>query len=493
MALKPRLELRQSQSLVMTPQLRQALKMLQMSTLELGGFLAEQVESNPLIELADGLEPADRPAPAPGERSAVDAQIAKADVSAAEAPFETGRENLWESGEGAGPGPDGPGRGAGGGGSADFETLEDHGAGALAERPSLADHVRAQLSLARLPRLTRLVAEALAGELDEAGYLRAEDAETAARLGVEPAVAAQARAAIQACEPTGVGARDLAECLALQLAERDRLDPAMAALIDGLDLLVSLSADAMAARCGVGREDFDDMLAELRLLDPRPGLKWGAGSPAPAAPDILVTPDGAGGWRVELNPDALPKLLIDRSYAARVNPSRSREARLFLAECAQTASWLKKSLDQRARTMLKVATEIATTQAGFFDRGAAGLRPLTLRAVAETVGLHESTVSRVVANKVMATPRGLFDLRFFFAAGLAAADGGEAVSARAVCDRIRRLVAAEPPGKPLSDDQLVKALRAEGVDIARRTVAKYRESLRIPSSVERRRRAAAAV
>jgi RNA polymerase sigma-54 factor len=493
MALKPRLELRQTQSLVMTPQLRQALKMLQMSTLELGGFLAEQIEANPLIEIADGLEPAERPAPAAGERAAVDSLMAREDLSAAEAPFETGRENLYEAGEGGGPAPDGPGRGAGAGGAAARDPLDDEGAAALPDRPSLSDHVRAQLALARLPRVARLVAEALAGELDEAGYLRVDDAETALRLGVGPEVVAAARAAIHACEPTGVGARSLAECLALQLAERDRLDPAMAALIDGLDLLTTLSADAMAARCGVSREDFDDMLAELRRLDPRPGLRWGGGGAAPGAPDILATPDGAGGWRVELNPDALPKLLIDRSYAARVNPARSREARLFLADCAQTASWLKKSLDQRARTILTVAAEVARAQAGFLERGATGMKPLTLRQVAETVGLHESTVSRVVANKVVATPRGLFELRFFFASGVAAADGGEAVSARAVCDHIRRLVAAEPPGRPLSDDALVKALRAEGVEVARRTVAKYRESLRIPSSIERRRRASAAI
>lgn len=475
MTLRQRLELRQSQSLVMTPQLRQSIQMLQMSTLELSAFLAQEIERNPLLELSDGAEATDRPSPAAGERVAVDAEIRRADIGAVETPFDTGRENLYEAPETSGETIRGTG------GRADFETME-HDADLSAEI-TLADHVCAQLALARLAPRVRVIAEALAAELDEEGYLRVDLAEAA-----ETAAAA---AAIRACDPTGVGARDLAECLALQLAERDRLDPAMRTLVDNLALIPTTPPARLAAHCGVDAEDLSDMLRELRALDPRPGLRFARAVADAVIPDVLVTSDGAGGWRVEANPDATPRLLIDRSYRARVEGAGDRTVRLFLAECAQSASWLKKSLDQRARTIVTVAAEIVRAQSGFFAHGVSGLRPMTLKAVAEAVSVHESTVSRVTANKFMATPRGMFEMKFFFSAAISAADGGEAHSAAAVRDRIRALIAAEPPARPLSDDHLVRALKSEGIDVARRTVAKYRDALRIPSSIDRRRRALA--
>ena len=512
MALTPRLELRQAQSLVMTPQLRQAIQMLQMSSVELSAFLAAEVERNPLIELADPAAPA--PAepgspreappesalegPALPERIAVDAEIRREDLAASESRVEAAQDNLYESAEPiALRGPSGPV------GGDPFDPGTEDAASRLAQGVTLAQHVIAQLGLARLASQVRLLAEALACDLDEAGYLRVDPAEAAARLGADVALVEQAMAAIRACEPTGVGARDLAECLALQLAERDRLDPAMAALLARLEELPRTPAQRMAERIGVSLEDLDDMLAEIRRLDPRPGLAFSGGAADPVIPDVVARPDGAGGWMVELNPDAAPRVLVDRSYAARVAPRRGeggkgaedgrRETRMFLAECAQSASWLTRSLDQRARTILAIAAEIVRAQAGFFDRGVGALRPMTLRAVAEATGVHESTVSRATANKFIATPRGLFELKFFFSAALAASDGGEAHSAQAVRGRIRALIEAEPPGRPLSDDALVALLRAEGVDVARRTVAKYREGMGIGSSVARRRRAAAAV
>ncbi len=481
MSIRQRLELRQSQQLVMTPQLRQAIQMLQMSSLELGAFLAEEVERNPLIEIADGSAVEARAEPAAGERAAVDADIRKADLAAGEAQFEAAAENLYEAPEGA------PRslRGAAPAGPLDADSL-------LPAPVSLSAHVAAQVALARLTPEARLAAEALAGELDEAGYLRLDPDDAAARLGAPRAVVDAAISAIRACEPTGVGARDLADCLALQLAERDRLDPAMRALLADLASLPTTPRAIVAARCGVDLEDLADMLAELRRLDPRPGLRIGGGVAEPVTPDVIVSPDGAGGWRVEANPDATPRLLVDRAYAARVGAGCA-QARLFLSECAQSASWLERSLDQRARTIVTVAAEIVRVQEGFFRSGMAGMRPMTLRAVAEAVGVHESTVSRVTANKFMATPRGLFEMKFFFTTAIAAVDGGEAHSAESVRARIRALVAAEPPERPLSDDVIVGLLKSDGMEVARRTVAKYRESLSIPSSVDRRRRAAAAV
>ncbi|MGF1660516.1 MAG: RNA polymerase factor sigma-54 [Rubrimonas sp.] len=509
MALTPRLELRQAQSLVMTPQLRQAIQMLQMSGVELSAFLAAEVERNPLIELADpAAQPIDpapfdgagreaQPPPAPPERIAVDAEIRRADLDGADSRVEAAQDNLYESAEpSALRGPSGAKAGSGAGGRDPFDPEGEDAASRLAQGVTLAQHVVAQLGLARLAPQTRLVAEALACELDEAGYLRVDPAEAAARLGAPQGMVEQAMAAIRACEPTGVGARDLAECLALQLAERDRLDPAMAALLARLDELPRTPAPRMAERVGVSLEDLEDMLAEIRRLDPRPGLAFSGGVADPVIPDVLARPDGAGGWVVELNPDAAPRVLVDRSYAARVAPRNGagcRETRMFLADCAQSASWLTRSLDQRARTILSISAEIVRAQAGFFDHGVGALRPMTLRAVAEAAGVHESTVSRATANKFIATPRGLFELKFFFSAALASSDGGEAHSAQAVRGRIRALIDAEPPGRPLSDDALVAMLRSEGVDVARRTVAKYREGMGIGSSVARRRRAAAAV
>lgn len=480
MSIRQRLELRQTQQLVMTPQLRQAIRMLQMSSLELSAFLAEEAERNPLIDL-DGAAVEPRAEPSAGERAAVDADIRRADLAAGEAQLEAAPENLYEA-------PDGPPRSI----RRDEAPATPDGETPVAQSLSLSQHVSAQIALARLSPEVRLAAEMLAGDLDEAGYLRIDPDEAARRLGAPRSIVDAAIAAIRDCEPTGVGARDLADCLALQLAERDRLDPAMRALLADLAALPNAPRALIAARCGVDLDDLSDMLAELRSLDPRPGLQIGGGVAEPVVPDVLVRPDGAGGWRVEANPDATPRLLVDRGYVARIGPACAK-ARLFLAECAQTASWLEKSLDQRMRTIVSVAAEIVRQQAAFLDRGMAGLRPMTLRAVAEAVGVHESTVSRVTSSKFMATPRGLFELKFFFTNAIAAVDGGAAHSAESVRARIRALVGAECPARPLSDDVIVRMLKAEGMDLARRTVAKYRESMNIPSSVDRRRRAAAAV
>jgi RNA polymerase sigma-54 factor len=490
MALRPKLELRQTQQLAMTPQLRQAIRMLQMSTVELDAFLAHEIERNPLIEIDGGGEIAAPAAPAGGERTAVDVAIHRADGidAALGPPDETLRANLYASAERdprAGP------RGAAP--RADAGDWDGDAAATVGETVTLARHVVAQLALARLSPIERMAAEALAGDLDEAGYLREPLDEAAARLGAPRAAVERAAAAIRACEPTGVGARSLAECLALQLAERGRLDRPMADLLDNLEALPTLPAATLARRIGVAPDRLGAMLAELRTLDPRPGLRVGGGLAAPARPDVQVSPDGAGGWRVELCADAAPRLRIDRDYARRVGADRRGDARAFVAECRQSAAWLARALEQRSANILKVAREIVRVQAGFLERGVGALRPLALREVAVAVGVHESTVSRVSANKFMETPRGLFELRYFFSAALAGGDGERSVSAHAVRGRIRELVSAEPAGRPLSDDQLVRALAVEGVDVARRTVAKYRESLGIPSSFERRRRADAAI
>ena len=357
----------------------------------------------------------------------------------------------------------------------------------LSAEPSLREHLLAQLALT-LDGSDRLIGQALVDSLDPRGYLAGGCAELAQNLGVSEDRVERVLAALQACEPTGIGARDLAECLALQLAEKDRLDPAMRALLDNLELVAERDFTQLMTLCGVDQEDLVEMLAELRALDPKPAEEFLGAAAEPVVPDILMRRHPAGGWALELNPETLPRVLIDRSYHARIAAgSRSKTERDFLSERLQAANWLVKSLDQRATTILRVAGEIVRQQDGFFAKGIGAMRPLTLKAVAAELDLHESTVSRVTANKFMTTPRGTFELKYFFTAAIAGTDGGDH-AASAVRHRIKDLIAAETPERVLSDDAIVTKLEAEGIAIARRTVAKYREALAIPSSVERRRR-----
>jgi RNA polymerase sigma-54 factor len=495
-----RLELRQSQQLVMTPQLQQAIKLLQMSNLELSAFVDAEIERNPLLIREDGEpegggeEPAAGPAPEGPEDA--DRRLSGGDQHALAAEtFDTGAENLYDAAraeapaEGAPPpgaAGAGPVSGPGGAASPDGETPDLEGW--LAAPESADAHLAAQIGQMRAPPSTRRLAEALVWELDEDGYFRACPAEVADRLGAAPEALEEALALLRRCEPTGVGARDLADCLALQLAERDRLDPAMRTLLDNLAMLAEGEAKRLRALCGVEAEDFAQMLAELRALDPRPLARFRAETPETVVPDVFLSRGPAGEWRVELNADTLPRVLIDRRYAAELAKGGEEERR-FVSQCRDSAGWLVKSLDQRARTILAVATEIARHQEAFFEEGIGGLKPLGLRQIAEAIGMHESTVSRVTANKHIATARGVLPFKFFFTNAVGAAD----MSAERVRHRLQALIDAEStPESVLSDDRLVEILRGEGIEVARRTIAKYRKSLKIPSSVERRRRLALA-
>ncbi len=370
-----------------------------------------------------------------------------------------------------------------GGPSGDFD-MED-----LAAAPvTLQDHAAEQIAFQIADAADRAVARELADGLDDAGYFHGETDDIAARLGTDPQSVNRVLALCQEFEPAGLFARDLAECLSLQLAARDRLDPAMRALLGNLGLLARRDYTALRKLCGVDDEDLMEMVAEVRALDPRPGLAFQAGRAESIVPDIEVRPAADGSWSVELNPDTLPRVLVNNSYFARVSTTvKTQPERDFLSECLQSANWLTRSLDQRARTILKVATEIVKQQDAFLVAGVRHLRPLTLKAVADAISMHESTVSRVTANKFMLTPRGVFELRYFFTASIAAVEGEESHSSEAVRHRIRGMIAAEDAGNVLSDDAIVALLKSDGVDVARRTVAKYRESMDIPSSVQRRR------
>ncbi len=485
MGLGPRLELRQSQQLVMTPQLQLAIKLLTLTNVELEAYIGEELDKNPLLTTGDGSEAAEAPAtPEPGPEPTLD-------------PSASGLDTLLAPGGGTSEAPldidytgeafhqDGPSDSADWGASAgeagedsDFERFAAADA-SLCER--LVDQASAAFDGADL-----VIARHLIDLIDEAGYLTEPLADIADRLGTDLAHVEAVLAGIQRFDPTGVGARSLSECLALQAREADRCDPAMAALLDNLDLVARGDIAALMRVCGVDREDIADMIRELRRYDPKPGLRYGGGSASPVVADVFVHRGEDGEWRIELNQATLPRLLIDRDYHAVLAAGGDKATASFLGDCVHSANWLLKALDQRARTIVKVSTELVKHQRGFFDHGVAALKPLTLRAIADAIEMHESTVSRVTSNKYLQCERGLFELRYFFTSGIGSSDGGEASSALAVKDRIARLIAAEGD-ETLSDDKLVEILQKEGFDIARRTVAKYREALGLGSSVARRR------
>jgi RNA polymerase sigma-54 factor len=501
MALTQRLQLRQSQALVMTPQLMQAIKLLQLSNLDLVAYVEGELERNPLLERdseGDGpgepqsLEP---PAAPEGDAQAGDWMGENLETSrtAMEAQLGTGLDNVFPEDSGqttprAGadtppPQSEWASMGSGGGENGDYN-LEAF----VSAEITLADHLAEQLSMAITDPVRRMIGQYLIDLVDEAGYLTGDLETVAQKLGAPMADVEAVLAIVQGFDPAGVCARNLNECLAIQLKERDRLDPAMRALVENLPLLANRQLAALKKICGIGDEDLADMIGEIRRLNPKPGLAFGSTMVQPIVPDVFVRSGPDGGWLVELNSDTLPKVLINQSYHAKISKTvRADGEKTYLAECLQTATWLVRALDQRARTILKVSTEIVRQQDGFFAQGVQHLRPLNLKTVADAISMHESTVSRVTANKYMATNRGIFELKYFFTSSISSSDGGEAHSAEAVRHRIKILIDAEDARDVLSDDTIVEKLRGAGIDIARRTVAKYREAMRIPSSVQRRR------
>jgi RNA polymerase sigma-54 factor len=467
-----RLDLRQQQSLVLTPQLQQAIRLLQMSNLELAGAIDKEVAENPFLQRSDREAPPSTPPPRGNGAAFPDGAGAAPAPSPPPSPFRPADCSL------------GVRRAAGHA----FDGVRSPLEARLTRAKSLREHLAEQvLAIVREPSLRGLALQVVES-VDDDGYLRDDDATLAARFGVTPRAVRQARAALQRCEPTGVGARDLAECLALQLKEKDRLDPAMAALLGALPLLARADFAELMRRCGVDAEDLQDMIAEIKRLDPRPGTSFAPDEPPTVVPDLFVHVLGEGRWRVELNSGTLPKVLVDADYHAELTRrALERRAKEYMAERFQSANWLARALDQRARTVLRVAKAIFVRQIPFLDGGAEHLRPLVLRDVAEATGLHESTVSRATAEKYAATPHGTFLLKYFFTTAIAATSGEQPHSAEAIRQLIKRLIEREGPGEVLSDDQIVVELRSKDVAIARRTVAKYRESLGIASSVDRRR------
>src|SRR3954470_6601969 len=478
MGLGPSLSIRQSQQLVLTPQLRQAIQLLQLSNLELDAFLAEELSKNPLLETRSE-EGEEQPA----------GDFVGEDESGEDAPAEPGADDLimgtadddrpldrdWQSEALETDSFSDVVTSSGGEEAFDFDRVQYSAA-------SLAQHLIDQLHGASggVGDLARIIAETL----DETGYLTVTLDQIEHLSGAPMAWIEQALELVQGLDPPGVGARSLSECLALQAKAADRYDPAMARLIDNLDLLSKGRTADLKRICGVDDEDLADMIRELRAYDPKPGCQFAAPSTEDVTPDVFVRSTRSG-FAVELNQATLPRLLVNRRYYQELKSGpQDKKSRAWLSECLQSANWLVKALDQRARTIVKVVSEIVKRQQGFFDRGVSAMKPMTLREVAEGIEMHESTVSRVTSNKYLLCDRGLFELKYFFGSGVQSAEG-EGAAAEAVKDAIKQLIDAE--SEILSDDAIAGLLKGKGFDVARRTVVKYRESLGIGSSIQRRR------
>lgn len=498
MALMQRMDLRQGQSLVMTPQLQQAIKLLQMSNLELQAYVEGELERNPLLERE---ERTDVQKTEPQEERARDSDTVT-ELSANESQedkmrtLDTDLENVYthearadaSSRESLGPTDSGWAslRPTGG---ISLDSDEYDFSASLSKAQTLAEHLTDQLNLNIANASDRIIGQNLIGMVNEAGYLTGDAADIADYLGTSKDHVTRVLETLKTFDPIGVFAADLQECLALQLRERDRLDPAMAQLIANLNLVAKHDFAGLKSLCKVDLDDIKEMIAELKGLNPKPGHAFGSEPVQPVVPDVYVRAAQDGSWLVELNNDTLPRVLFNNQYLSKVSRTASREEdKNYLNECQANATWLIKSLDQRAKTILKVAREIVRQQDAFLVLGVQHLRPINLKTVAEAIEMHESTVSRVTSNKYMATPRGTYELKYFFTTAIASSTaGGDSHSAESVRQRIKDMIAAEAPKSILSDDTIVENLKGEGIEIARRTVAKYRESLNIPSSIQRRR------
>ncbi len=500
MALSTKLEMRQGQQLVMTPQLQQAIRLLQLSNIELMQYVETELERNPLLEPDESAEgggvrsdpeapefsKTEEAAAAPADENWLD--LAKP-VADPEATFDTDYENVYPDAAAADQGGD---QGASG-----WASLRQRGNGSddevnleafVANEVSLRQHLGEQLPLVLKDPAERLIGQYLVDMVDEAGYLPGDLSALPEKLGAPDALLDSVLASLQTLDPPGVFARSLAECLALQLKEQNRYDPVIGSFLDNLHLLAAHNLPALKKAVGVEMDEIMEIVAEIKRLNPKPGLKYGSVQMQPVVPDVLVRAAPDGSWIIELNSETLPRVLVNRTYLTRVSKTAASTAdRNYLLECLQNATWLVKSLDQRARTILRVAEEIVRQQDGFFTHGVQYLRPLNLKTVADAITMHESTVSRVTSNKYIATPRGIFELKYFFTSAIASAEDGESHSSEAVRHRIKQMIDAEQAATVLSDDKIVEKLKTDGIEIARRTVAKYREAMRIPSSVQRRR------
>lgn len=456
----------------MTPQLQQAIKLLQLNNVELGEYIEEELEKNPLLEKVD----------ADADQEQQDAPPEKEEKDNMDTAFEASETSDFDAGSSMAD--------MGMGGNSKFDTMDDSFENRMSAEKTLREHLTEQLNVACADERDRMIGAFLIDRLDESGYLRDELDMLAERFGCSEGRLEALVTRMKQFDPAGVFARDLSDCLMLQLEERGQLDAPMRKLLDHLQMLADHDFKKLADVCEVNETYLMDMVEEIKSLNPKPAGTFDHFVVQTAVPDVLMKKmpkNLGGGWRVELNNETLPRVLVNQEYYTQVSESASQKAdREYVSTQLASANWLVRALDQRAQTILKVGSEIVEQQDAFFNYGIEYLKPLTLKDIAEEIEMHESTVSRVTTNKFIGTPRGIFELKFFFSTGLVS-DSGMVYSSEAIKARIKTMIDAEEPTKILSDDKLVDILKADGIDIARRTVAKYREGMHIGSSVQRRK------
>lgn len=465
MSLFQQLDLKQSTSLVMTPQLRLAIKLLQLSNQELSTLVSQEMEQNPFLTTPEDSEDIVGTTDDPGDLDFDEASVSPETLDSPD-PWQDQATSTARN-------PDD---------DFSFEST-------LSQEKTLRDHLLDQFNTDTQDPRKRLIGAHLIDSLTPAGYLEEPVEDIAARLGTTVGEVERVLYRLQKCDPAGIGARNLTECLRLQLAAQDELTTDVEVLLDKIELLSKGNLKLVAKECGLQLEVIQEILIIIKTLNPKPGTLFDSPLVETRIPDLLVKrhPDKQG-WHLELNSETLPRVLVDKSYHTSIRSKASKKAeKQYMTQQINSANWLVKAMDQRAQTILKVATELVKQQEAFFLHGIEFLKPLILRDIAETTELHESTISRVTTNKYMATPRGIFELKYFFTTSLGNSDGGESHSSEWVRHKIKELIDSEPVKKPLSDDKLVKLLVTDGIDIARRTVTKYREAMNIPSSYERKR------
>ncbi len=460
-----KLSLKQSQNLVMTPQLQQAIKLLQLNNMEISEFIEEELENNPLLEKQET---------APEDKNTADEHAADKKDEPVKDDFDAGSAMAD----------------VGAGGNTSFDKLDNAFENSISKPETLRDHLMKQLQISITEPRDQMIAALLIDQLDEAGYLRTSVTELSEKLSCSTERLGRVLDVLKQFDPTGIFARDLEECLALQLEEQKKLDQPTQILLENLKMLADHDFAKLSEICGVNETYLKDMIGDIKSLNPKPASDFDHIVVQTAVPDVLMKrlpKNLGGGWRIELNTDTLPKVLVNNQYYKEVaSTATQKKDKEYLTNKLSSANWLVRSLDQRAQTILKVAAAIVEEQDSFFNYGIEFLKPLTLKVIAEEIDMHESTVSRVTNNKYIGTPRGIFELKYFFSTALVSEDG-TSHSAESIKARIKTLTDEEDVKKILSDDKIVDILKSEGIDIARRTVAKYREALHIPSSVQRRK------